>query len=157
MDNEHSPELAADNPPPRVLKWLPTWELFALFIGDWLTLLIFAWWGQSTHQLLASNDAPLRAIITTAAPFMVGWLLVGMVIGTYRGTALYPLGRVIWLTALAGLIAGPIGGVFWALSRNHWPVPIFYVITTALTTAVLVVWRVIWSRIRRLWWPELPI
>jgi len=25
-----------------------------------------------------------------------------------------------------------------------------------VTAALLLVWRVVWSRIRRLWWPELP-
>src|SRR5687767_6137543 len=122
MDNEQTSELAVDNPPPRILKWLPTWELFALFIGDWLTLLIFGWWGQTSHDLLASNDAPFRAVFTTATPFMVAWLLVGMAVGTYRGIALYPLPRVLWLTTLAGLLAGPLGVVFWSLSRNRWPV-----------------------------------
>jgi hypothetical protein len=140
----------------RHLIWLPAWEIVALFLGDVLTLVLFGIWGQSAHNLLQSSSSPLRAVANTAVPFMLSWLVVGIFIGTYKATSLYPLSRVMWKTVLAGLLAGPLGVVFWALSRGRWPVPIFYVITTGLTTLMLLIWRVLWSRLRRAWWPELP-
>jgi hypothetical protein len=141
---------------PRSATRIPPWELFALFLGDTITLVVFGIWGQSAHNLLTSTQSPARAVANTAAPFMLAWLIIGMFVGTYRATALYPLSRVVWKTALAGLIAGPLGGIFWALARGRWPDPIFYVVTTGITTLLLVIWRVLWSRLRRAWWPELP-
>jgi hypothetical protein len=152
----NDPQNTTPEIPSRALEWLPAWELIALFLGDFITLILFGLWGQASHDLLSTSGSPLRAAVNTATPFMIAWLIVGFVIGTYKATALYPLPRAIWKTALAGLLAGPLGGVFWALLRNHWPVPIFYVVTTATSAAVLMVWRVLWSRLRRLWWPELP-
>lgn len=136
--------------------WLPRWEILALFLGDFVAMLLFGVWGQTAHGLLSSNEPPLRAVMNTSAPFMIAWSILGALMGAYRATALYPLVRTIWKTALTGLIAGPLGVVFWALARDHWPVPIFYVVTTGISTGMLLVWRLLWSRIRRLWWPELP-
>jgi hypothetical protein len=146
---------ASDEPttPPRALTWLPMWELVALFIGDFITLILFGVWGQISHGMMHNATSPIRGVINDAAPFMLAWLIVAVVTGTYQAKALYPL---IWKTLLAGVIAGPLGGLMWALSRGHWPAPIFYAITTAITTAMLLVWRVFWSRLRRQWWPELP-
>jgi hypothetical protein len=139
--------------------WLPGWELVVLFLGDVLTLVLFGIWGQSAHDLLQSSSSPVRAVVNTAAPFMLSWLIAGIFVGTYKATSLYPLSRVIWKTVLGGLLGGPLGVVFWALSRGRSPLdvdPIFYAITTGLTTLMLLIWRILWSRIRRAWWPELP-
>jgi hypothetical protein len=156
MTNQPGNQNNLPEPPPRSTDWLPRWELFALFLGDLGMMALFGIWGQSAHGLLAGNQEPLRAVVNTAAPFMLGWLLASILVGTYRGTALYPLSRTIWKTALAGLLGGPLGGVFWALSRGHWPVWEFYAVTTGISASMLLVWRVIWSRVRRAWWPELP-
>ncbi len=134
---------------------LPVWEMFALFIGDFATLIVFGVWGQFTHNLLADSEAPVRAVINTAAPFMLSWLAASAAAGTYRQTGLHPLTRTIWKTLLAGLLGGPLGVVLWALWRGHWPGWIFYVVTTGISTLMLLAWRVLWSRFRRLWWPEL--
>jgi hypothetical protein len=141
--------------PPRALVWLPGWELVMLFIGDFITLILFGVWGQMSHGMMRNATSPIRGVVNDAAPFMLAWLIVAVVTGTYQAKALYPLPRVIWKTVLAGVIAGPLGGLMWALSRAHWPAPVFYGITTAITTSMLLVWRVFWSRLRRSWWPEL--
>jgi hypothetical protein len=131
--------------------------LFALFVGDFIALLLFGVWGQSRHELLlTSSQGPIAAVMNTAAPFMLSWLLIAIFARTYRGTALYPLRRVFLTTFVAGIFAGPLGVVFWAVARSHWPVAIFYVVTTGISTVMLVVWRVVWSRVRHAWWPELP-
>lgn len=142
--------------PARSGDWLPRWELVALFLGDLITLILFGVWGEARHELLQTAQGPVRAVINVAAPFMLAWLIVGAAVGTYRGTALYPLGRTVGRTLLAGLIAGPVGVAFWSLARGRWPVTVFFVVTTGISTAMLLVWRVAWSRIRRVWWPELP-
>ncbi len=141
--------------PPRSLDWLPRWELIVLFIGDIIALLLFAFWGEARHGLLAGE--PIRVVVNTAAPFMLAWLAVGAAAGTYRGTALFPARRVLLRTLAAAVIAGPLGVAFWSLGRGRWPAePVFWLVTTAVSSLMLVVWRLIWSRVRRAWWPELP-
>jgi hypothetical protein len=136
-------------------EWLPRWELIVLAIGDLIALVIFAIIGRASHEEL-STQAPLLAVLNTAAPFMLSWLLVGMVLGMYRGKALYPLTRVIWRTLLAGIVAAPLGVVFRALWLGTQVVWVFMAVATVFSTLALLVWRVIWSRVRRWWWPELP-
>ncbi len=140
---------------PRDPQWLPTWELAALALGDLIALVIFAAVGRASHDLVATQGA-LRATLNTAAPFMLAWLLVGMVLGMYHGTALYPLKRVLWRTGLAGVIAGPLGVAIRALWLRRPIIWVFMLVATATSTLALLVWRVGWSRLRRLWWPELP-
>lgn len=135
--------------------WLPTWELTVLALGDLLALVAFAAIGRSSHDLLQGQDA-LRGTLNTAAIFMLAWLLVGMALGMYRGTALYPLRRVIWRTLLAGLIAGPLAVLARALWLQRPVIWVFMLVATAASTLALLVWRVLWSRVRRQWWPELP-
>lgn len=136
-------------------QWLPTWELAALALGDLIALIVFAAVGRASHDLIATQGT-VRATLNTAAPFMLAWLLVGMALGMYRGTALYPLGRVLWRTALAGAVAGPLGVAIRALWLRRPIIWVFMLIATATSTLALLVWRVAWSRLRRLWWPELP-
>ncbi len=136
-------------------EWLPRWELIVLAVGDLIALVIFAIIGRASHQEL-TTQGPLLAVLNTAAPFMLSWLLVGMVLGMYRGKALFPLTRVIWRTLLAGFVAAPLGVAFRALWLGTHIVWVFMAVAAVFSTLALLVWRVIWSRIRRWWWPELP-
>ncbi len=135
--------------------WLPRWELVALAVGDLIALVIFATVGGASHGLLG-GESPLIRVLNTAAPFMLAWLLVGMAIGVYRGTALYPVGRALGRTLAAGILAAPLGVVLralWLARPVSWT---FMLVATGASTLALLVWRVAWSRLRRAWWPELP-
>lgn len=134
--------------------WLPRWELAALALGDFVALVVFAAIGRSSHHL--AGTTPLLAVLNTAVPFMVVWLVVGMALGMYRGLALYPLGRVVWRTLLAGLIAGPLAVLLRAVWQGRPVIGSFLLVATTFSTLFLLIWRVIWSRVRRSWWPELP-
>ncbi|HEC23442.1 MAG TPA: DUF3054 domain-containing protein [Chloroflexi bacterium] len=136
-------------------NWLPRWELFALVAGDLLTILIFALLGRASHRMDISL-ASFRAVINTAVPFMLAWLIVGTVTGVYTGRALYPLRRVIVRTLVTALVAGPLGVVLRAALLSHPVILSFVLVATGTSTILLVIWRVVWSRLRRAWWPELP-
>ena len=157
MPEETAPPMLDENPPhvPRGPDWLPTWELAALALGDFIVLVLFAAVGRGSHGLGASQRGVV-ATLNTAAPFMLAWLIVGIVVGTYRGKALYPPARVLARTLLAALIAGPLGVIFRALWLGRPVVISFILVATAVSGAFLAVWRLVWSRFRRLWWPELP-
>jgi hypothetical protein len=133
---------------------LPTWELIALALGDFVTLLIFAAIGRASHDM--PDAGRLLALFDTAVPFMLAFLVVGMLTGLYRGKALFPVGRVIWRTGLFALSAGPLGVALRAAWLGHSIVPTFLLVGTVSSAVMLILWRVGWSRLRRLWWPELP-
>jgi FlaA1/EpsC-like NDP-sugar epimerase len=135
--------------------WLPRWELIALVTGDMFVLILFVLLGRASHSVQAGQGA-LMAFVNTAAPFILAWVLVGTVVGMYSGRALYPLGRVIWRTALADLIAAPLGVVMRAVWLARPVAASFVVVAMLVTLVMMLIWRVGWSRLRRLWWPELP-
>jgi len=134
--------------------WLPRWELVTLLAGDMIVLILFVLLGRASHSV--TGQGALMAFANTAAPFTLAWVLVGTVVGMYSGRALYPLGRVIWRTALAALLAAPLGVVMRAVWLARPVAPSFVVVATLVTLVMMLIWRVGWSRLRRLWWPELP-
>ncbi|HOA24464.1 MAG TPA: DUF3054 domain-containing protein [Aggregatilineales bacterium] len=134
---------------------LPTWEMAALFVGDFLVLVLFAAVGRTSHSMEVSTRV-LPNIINTAAPMMLGWLLSGMLTGIYTATGLHPPRRVVLRTLLAGLIGGPIGVALRALWLGRPIILTFVLVATGTSTLMMLAWRFGWSRLRRLWWPELP-
>lgn len=150
MPQTETPAIASARP-----EWLPRWELFALAVGDLVALIVFAAVGGTSHGTLAAGS-PVLNVLNTAVPFMAAWLTVGMLLGLYRGRALYPLWRVVALTLLAGIIAGPLGVALRAAWLRRPIAVTFVVVATAFSTLAMLIWRVLWSRIRRAWWPELP-
>jgi hypothetical protein len=151
-DPPAAPEIES---PPANPDWLPRWELLALAVGDMVVLILFVLLGRASHSVGAGQGA-LMAFANTAVPFMLAWVLAGAVVGLYSGRALYPLGRVIGRTALAALIGAPLGVVMRALWLGRAVAPTFALVATLSTLLLMLVWRVGWSRLRRLWWPELP-
>lgn len=132
---------------------LPTWEIVALGIGDLIALILFVIVGRESHQM---DAAGFVGTINAAMPFVTAWLMTAAVLGAFSGKALYPLLRVIGRTLLAGIVAGPIGVLLRAVLLGRMPTPMFFVVATGFTSLMLLAWRIVWSRVRRLWWPELP-
>lgn len=135
-------------------NWLPTWELVVLAVGDFLTLLVFSAIGRASHGM--QEGGGFVSLFDTAVPFMLAFLLAGIILGLYRGKALYPVGRVIWKTGLTALIAGPAGVALRSLWLGRPIILSFVLVGTLSSMVMLTLWRVAWSRLRRLWWPELP-
>ncbi len=138
---------------------MPTWEIFTLATGDVVALIIFAAVGRTNHDLVEVQGL-LRASINTAIPFAVSWIVIGGFLGAFRVKALYPLWRVIVWTGLAAIVAAPIGVLLRSVAFNQrllFPEAWTFIVMAALFSALfLIAWRVLWSRIRRLWWDELP-
>ncbi len=123
--------------------------------GDLIAIILFVVVGRSSHGFTETRNT-VRVVLDTAVPMMVGWMLAGMALGGYRGTALYPLGRVVWRTLLVGAVGGPLGVALRALWLHRPVLWSFVLVATGTSTLFLLVWRLGWSRVRRLWWPELP-
>lgn len=136
---------------------LPLWEIIALLIVEGLLYVAFAALGRSSHSLMGVGG--FQAVLNTAMPFIIAWILVGMLTGAYRGRSFFPWYRALAIAALTALIAGPLGVVLrqvW-LGRDLDDIAIsFVLVATGVSTLMLSLWRLAWSRIRRWWWPELP-
>jgi hypothetical protein len=148
-DLQETPPAVAPSNPDR----LPTWEIIALAVGDLIALILFVIVGRESHQMEAAGFV---GTINAAMPFVTAWLITAAVLGAFSGKAMYPLLRVIGRTLLAGIVAGPIGVLLRAALLGRMPAPMFFLVATGFTALMLLGWRMVWSRVRRLWWPELP-
>jgi hypothetical protein len=154
-DIDHPPAAPTDHPAEADPDWLPRWEIVFLGSVDVLLMILFVALGRESHNLTGA-DRPFIALMNSAIPFGIAWVLAGTGAGNYRGTALYPLRRVILRTLLTGLFAGPLGVGIRAAYLVR-PVDLtFLLAATGVSTGMMLVWRIAWSRLRRLWWDELP-
>ena len=135
-------------------RWLPRWEIVALGVGDVLVMIIFAVIGRSSHGAI-TEDGPVLAVFNTAIPLATAWVVIGLFTGIYNSKGVVRLKGVILRTLLTGLLAGLPGvglRAIWLGRPFLWS---FAAVTTGFITLFALVWRVAWSRLRLLWWPEL--
>lgn len=144
MDQVHSgsaaPSTAPDHGRRRAL----------LIAGDVAAFLVFAAIGRRSHGEAAGLDAFL-AVAATAAPFIAGWWLTAPFVGAYRRAATAGLGPMLQRTALAWLIAWPVGLALRALLLGR-GIPVSFAIVTLLTNALIICgWRALfaWLESRR--------
>jgi len=159
------PEQANTPRKPHSPEWLPTWEIFVVGLGDVIVLIIFAAIGRAQHQV-TSSDGPVVGTINTAFPFIIAWLVVAAALGGFSGKAFFPISRVALRTLRATVLAGPLGVLLRAAAQAaptqfygfRWDSiqPTFILVATVSISVMMLVWRLAWSRLRRLWWPELP-
>lgn len=134
---------------------LPRWELFAVLGVEMVIYTVFAIAGRLSH----ASGLSLVGVINTAMPFIIAWGIVGMMTRAFTGKAFYPPRRTLLTAAGTAMLAGPLGVVLrtiW-LGEDLADIQVsFIIVATSVTTLMIVVWRFLWSRIRRAWWTELP-
>lgn len=119
-----------------------------LVIGDIIAFLVFAAIGRRSHGEAAGLAAGLE-VFKTAAPFLLGWFLTAPFIGAYRQVT-----TPTWMarrTALAWLVAWPVGLALRALLLWR-GIPVSFAIVTLLSNGVIICgWRTVfaWLRSRR--------
>lgn len=119
-----------------------------LIIGDLITLILFAVIGRSTHGEAAGFDAAMQ-VLETAAPFLIGWFVAAPFVGAFRANLLNRPGALLGRTALAWLIACPIGLGLRALIRQSPVIMTFALVTFATVLLMLLVWRGLFVLITR--------
>jgi hypothetical protein len=112
-----------------------------LIIGDTLALLLFVLVGRRSHTML--ND--FKAILVTAAPFVIAWFLVTPWFDLFRASVSRNWRKLIPRLLLAWAIGGPLALVLRALLQGR-PVPggiipSFVAAALGFTTLFLLVWR----------------
>ncbi len=111
-----------------------------LAAGDALALLVFAAIGRASH----GEDAGLGALVQvaeTAAPFAIGWFAVAPLAGAFRPDVAGAPRRMLLRTALAWLLAWPVGLGLRALIRQT-AIPVsFALVTFGTVLAIMMIWR----------------
>jgi hypothetical protein len=108
--------------------------------GDLLAFLLFSAIGRASHSEAAGIDA-LAQIAETAAPFAIGWFVVAPLAGAFSAETISGPRRMLGRTALAWLLAWPVGLLLRALIRQA-SIPLSFAIVTLLTNMlILLSWR----------------
>ena len=111
-----------------------------LALGDVLAILLFTVVGRSSHHMPVDLGAA-GATLSTAAPFLLGWLLATPWLGGYRPPAWRsPTSALV--TLLKVFIPGLLAGILLrAVALGRFSPLIFYLVTAAGIMAVLITWR----------------
>jgi len=115
-----------------------------LVIGDIIVIVLFTAIGREQHGMLSSLDA-LLGTLKTAAPFILGWLLVTPWLGAYRPKAwASPMSAVktLLIVFIPGIVAGAL---LRALFIGRFSPPIFYAVTAGFLVLMLLAWRLLYA------------
>ena len=122
----------------------------ALAVGDLVAFLAFAAIGRRSHNEAAGISA-LAQVAETAAPFAIGWFVIAPFAGAFRSTGTGSPRAMLARTALAWLLAWPVGLGLRALIRQT-SIPLSFAIITLITNMIILLgWRGIfaWLMARR--------
>lgn len=115
-------------------------QLAMLGAGDALAFLIFSAIGRSSHGEAAGFDA-IAQVAITAAPFLAAWLVVSPLAGAFKPETIGAPRAMLGRTALAWLLAWPLGlGLRALLLQRGIPIS-FALVTFATVLAILLIWR----------------
>ncbi len=109
-----------------------------LVMGDALVFVIFAIIGMRSHK----ESLTVPSVLQVAAPFAIGWFLVSPFVGAFRRRITNQPGKMSLRTALAWLIAWPIGLLLRGLIDHEIPPVSFAIVTLITNTIFLQLWRV---------------
>lgn len=122
--------------------------LAVLIGGDVLTLLLFTWFGRSSHALSALD---IVAGLTTAAPFLMSWFALAPLAGLFRTEVSQTWQKFVPRILLVWLIGGPLAGLLRAVilgrSIPEGIMPTFVLITMIFASIFMLIWRLGYS-----WW-----
>jgi hypothetical protein len=115
-------------------------RIAVLAAGDLLAFNVITAIGLASHGELAGLGA-LAQVAEIAAPFAIGWFAVAPFAGAFRNDIASRPGRILARTALAWLIALPIGLLLWSVIRQRQVVPAFAVVTFITNLIAMLGWR----------------
>jgi hypothetical protein len=111
-----------------------------LVAGDVLAFHAVTAVGLLSHGELTSLDQ-LPQLAEVAMPFAAGWLLAAPFVGVFRSNVSAQPRRMLARTAVAWLIACPIGLLLWSLVRQRPIQPAFAIVTFLTNLIMLLGWR----------------
>ncbi len=119
----------------------------ALVLGDLVALLLFAALGRSSHDR-PPGAIPFVGVISTAAPFIIGWFSVGAVLGAFKQSAVSSVRSAFLRAAGTWLVAGPVGLLLRALFLQRGIPLSFAVVVMSVNFVLLGAWRTLYTWLR---------
>ncbi|HEU5016275.1 MAG TPA: DUF3054 domain-containing protein [Roseiflexaceae bacterium] len=115
-----------------------------LAVGDLAVFMVFAAIGRASHSEAAGFSAIVE-VAQTAAPFALGWFVVSPWLGAFNADVTAHPRRMLGRTALAWLLALPIGLIVRALIIGRGS-PLSFAIVTFVTALLLLLgWRGVYT------------
>jgi hypothetical protein len=115
-----------------------------LYLGDIFFILLFAIIGRQSHDM-STGVAAFAAIFNTAAPFIIGWLLVAPWLGAYQPEAWENAKSAIHSVLKAILPALLVGILVRAFFEGGFSPVVFYLVAGTFMLLLLVIWRLIYT------------
>jgi hypothetical protein len=115
-----------------------------LVAGDTLVFVFFAIQGRATHGL-PLDTSPILTVVVIAAPFAVPWFVAAWLMGVYRGDLARRPIPLLTRTAIAWLVAGPIGLLLRAVLLQRAILIPFAMTAIGINAALLLGWHLIYS------------
>jgi hypothetical protein len=115
-------------------------RMAVLAAGDLVAFHLVTAIGLASHGELQSLGA-LAEVAEIALPFAAGWFAVAPLLGVFRAEIAERPRQALPRTALAWLIALPIGLLLWSIVRQKQVQPAFAVVTFITNLIVLLGWR----------------
>ena len=119
----------------------PRW---LLYLGDVLAILIFAAVGRNSHSQAVGPEAFL-ATFNTAAPFIIGWLLVAPWMGAFRPRAVADSRAAVRAVLISIVPALAAGALVRALFEGYFSAWTFYAVTLIFLSLFLIIWRLLYT------------
>jgi DUF3054 family protein len=115
-----------------------------LIVGDIVAFHVITTVGLLSHGELSGIGA-VPEVVEIAAPFAIGWFAVAPFAGAFKAELTDQPRHMLGRTALAWLIACPIGLLLWSLVRQKSIQPAFATVTLITNMIVLLGWRGIFA------------
>jgi hypothetical protein len=115
-----------------------------LAAGDLVAFNVITAIGLASHGELTGLGT-LGQIAEIAAPFAIGWFAVAPFAGVFQAGITSQPRRILARTALAWLIALPIGLFLWSVIRQKQVQPAFAVVTFITNLIAMLGWRGIYA------------
>lgn len=116
----------------------------ALAAGDLIVLLLFVVIGQADHNTLNQSN-PILGVLRNLVPLAVAWLVVAFLLQAYPRKSL-SIAQFMGRSALAWLIAAPLGLWLRSILQNRSVIPIpFLLVTLFIGGSMLLVWRLVFA------------
>jgi hypothetical protein len=115
-------------------------QIGTLVAGDYIAFNVVTAIGLLSHGELTGLGR-IGEILTIATPFAAGWFAVAPWLGAFRADVATQPKRTLARSALAWLIALPIGLLLWSLVRQKSVQPAFAIVTFITNLIVLLGWR----------------
>lgn len=113
-------------------------------VGDAAVLIAFAAIGRSSHH--AGDGGPVLGTLGTAAPFLAGWFLAGILGGAYRDRAFATRGESVRAVLRSWLSGCLVGCGIRSATEHHLAPPSFVAIALTFNLALLLGWRAVLIR-----------